>query len=244
MHFRQGFFLISKRYMLSYKTMVWILSVTLIIITVFVIFLLMFTSKGQYLLRRIKAFPQGIQYTNISEKYQFMAENGYHTDVVMFGNSITYEGQWNELLPEIKIANRGIPGDRIEGMLRRLPTIEALKPSKIVVMAGVNNLLQNEMADDVARKYIQLIDSASKFAEVIICSTLLTETYPYVNGQIEELNEYISKYCSEKGIRWIDLNCHLAPGGNLRRQFTYDGLHLTNEAYAIWTQELLPYLTK
>src|ERR1700691_2534070 len=35
-----------------------------------------------------------------------------HADIVMIGDSITNNGEWQEMFPGISIANRGIAGDR------------------------------------------------------------------------------------------------------------------------------------
>lgn len=230
--------------MFSCKAIIVILSIALATTILFGIFAFGFTSSGQNILRRIRAYPQGIQYENTIKTHEFMANSGYSVEVVFLGNSITYEAPWTELFPGIRIANRGIPGDRIEGMIRRLGNVKALSPKKIVIMAGINNLLQNEMADDVAKKYITLIDSASGASELIICSTLMTASFSEINDQVQELNNIIAHYCREKGIVWIDLNTQLAPDGPLQNKYSYDGLHLTIHGYAVWQEMLQPYLLR
>lgn len=230
--------------MFSCKAIIWILSIALAGTVAGIVIMLSFTTKGQSILRRMQAFPQGIQYENTIKTHEFMANSGYSAEIVFLGNSITYEGPWTELFPGVRIANRGIPGDRIEGMIRRLGNVKALNPKTIVIMAGINNLLQNEMAEDVAKKYITLIDSASGDAEIIVCSTLMTVSFSEINEQVQELNGIISRYCSERGIVWIDLNSRLAPDGPLQSKYSYDGLHLTIQGYAVWKEMLLPHLQR
>ena len=231
-------------YMWSRKKILNILAASLVILSVSAWYCASETPKGRLLFKRAKVYPQSIQYYNTVQKHRYMAEKGLQSEIVMLGNSITYEGAWSELMQGLEIANRGIPGDRVEGMIRRLPSVVALKPRTVVIMAGINNILQNETAYDVAQKYIILIDSCRTFAETIVCSTLLTAGYTSANDEVVELNTIISQYCNEQHICWIELNALLAPDGILRDEFTYDGLHLTAEAYDVWTRELAPHLLK
>ena len=51
------------------------------------------------------------------------------TDVVMLGDDfIEYAGDWNVLLRARHIRNRGIAGDNIEGVARRVTSVTAGKP--------------------------------------------------------------------------------------------------------------------
>ena len=67
-------------------------------------------------------------------------------DIVFLGNSITDGGEWNELLANPRVKNRGISGDRSGWLLDRLDPIVGGHPKKLFLMIGVNDLLNQNRA--------------------------------------------------------------------------------------------------
>lgn len=61
-------------------------------------------------------------------------------DIIFLGNSITNGGEWAELLGNPHVKNRGISGDRTDGVLDRLHVITKGKPAKIFLLIGINDL--------------------------------------------------------------------------------------------------------
>ncbi|PJA96081.1 MAG: hypothetical protein CO129_08390, partial [Ignavibacteriales bacterium CG_4_9_14_3_um_filter_34_10] len=70
-------------------------------------------------------------------------------DIIMFGNSITHGGNWNELLGRKNVVERGIPSDNTEGMLNRINTIIKLNPKICFILAGVNDIYSGITVDNV-----------------------------------------------------------------------------------------------
>lgn len=85
----------------------------------------------------------------------------YDADIVFLGNSITYYGAFNKAFPDKKVVNLGYPGDKINGMMRRIETIKAVSPEKVFVMAGINGLKDMELKT-FYEKYKLLVDSIKK----------------------------------------------------------------------------------
>ena len=56
--------------------------------------------------------------------------------LVFLGDSITDDGNWDKLFPNLSAENRGIGGDSTLGLLNRLDQIIALQPSQIFLMIG------------------------------------------------------------------------------------------------------------
>ena len=79
---------------------------------------------------------QEIDTTRFSEKYYHMKSvfeslpNG-KKEIVFLGNSITEQGRWSEIFNNKHIVNRGIGGDRTDGVLFRLTEVISSKPQKI-----------------------------------------------------------------------------------------------------------------
>lgn len=80
------------------------------------------------------------------------------TDVVMLGDDfIEYAGDWNVLLRARHIRNRGIAGDNIEGVARRVTSVTAGKPKAIFLMVGAHDLLGGKTPADLLRQYADVI---------------------------------------------------------------------------------------
>jgi hypothetical protein len=60
--------------------------------------------------------------------------------IAMVGDSLSELAPWNGMFPNEEIANYGISGDTVEGVLARVPCILASHASKLFVMIGINNL--------------------------------------------------------------------------------------------------------
>jgi lysophospholipase L1-like esterase len=161
-------------------------------------------------------------------------------DTVMLGDSITALAPWNGIFVGKSIANRGIPGDTIQGVRARLGTIIQMNPRKVFIMAGINNLIAGFSAEQVLAIYVDAVRVLrSAGPQVFVQSTLLTAANftPAVNPAVRELNEGLRRFCSDERVcTFVDLNAHLAPDGYL--PVTFDGLHLTPAGYARWRDEI------
>ena len=66
----------------------------------------------------------------------------------------------------------------------------------------------------------------------------------YGNQKIDWLNSSIEEHCKEHGYEFLDLRPWLCRNDDLKEEFTYDGTHLTEDAYIPWAKALLPVLEK
>jgi len=67
-------------------------------------------------------------------------------DIVFVGDSITDQGEWEQLFHSLNVKNRGIGADTTQGVLHRLQEITNAKPKKIFLMIGINDLMQRGVA--------------------------------------------------------------------------------------------------
>jgi lysophospholipase L1-like esterase len=160
----------------------------------------------------------------------------------MFGDSLTYEGDWSKLLHRDDIINAGVSGDSTHTMLYRLDSINLSNISTVCIMAGINDIfLYGERADDIFERYQMIIEHFKKQnLHVIILSTLyvtshITE-YQAINSEVDILNRYLQSYDV------LDINSYLTQNGALQPCYSSDGVHLTPEAYKIWRDRLLGML--
>lgn len=176
-----------------------------------------------------------------SQFEQLMNNEKYET--MMLGDSITDEGQWDELLNNSKVQNRGISGDTTDGVIDRLNSVsKGIK--QVFIMIGVNDIMRGKEAHEVYANYLKIIQTfKDKNIKVHIQSTLyIGETrMANFNPKIEELNKKLEKYASENQISFINLNPIFAPQKVLKKEFTSDDLHLNGTAYKLWTEQIKKY---
>ena len=96
-------------------------------------------------------------------------------DIIMLGNSLTDGAEWNELLGNRHVKNRGIVGDIVQGLYERMEPILKGQPKKIFIMSGVNDISHDVSGDSIARameKLIVLIKTRSPRTKIYLQSML------------------------------------------------------------------------
>ena len=178
--------------------------------------------------------------------------------VVFIGDSITEQGWWDMLFKQRNIVNRGIGGDNTFGILDRLPDILAARPTKIFLMAGINDLSGGQSVDTIVGnigRMADMIHEAVPECRLYIQSVLPISTkrlaYDYIKGhnpKVAQINVRLAELCAEKaggGCTFVDVASLLSDAdGELRTDLTKDGTHLHPAAYRIWADHLkkLKYL--
>ena len=181
-------------------------------------------------------------YKHKKSQFQMLSQNTKYT-TVMLGDSITDEGQWDELLDNPFVQNRGISGDTTDGVLERLDSInKSIK--QVFIMIGVNDIMRGKEVDEVYSNYLKIIKFfQDRNIKVYIQSTLFIgeRRAENFNIQVEDLDKRLEKYASENNITFINLNPIFAPNKILKKEFTFDDLHLNGTAYKLWAQEIKKY---
>lgn len=175
------------------------------------------------------------------------------SDIVFLGNSLTDGAEWNELLGNPHIKNRGIVGDIVQGYIDRLYPILKGQPKKIFIMGGVNDISHGVSGDSIARateRLITLIKTLSPRTRIYLQSLLPINNdfgrYKLLAGRehvVVEANAALERVAKRQGVTWINLFPLMADSeGKLRREFTNDGLHLMGPAYLVWRDAVKPYV--
>jgi len=159
--------------------------------------------------------------------------------IVMLGDSITAGVAWNELLGMGDIVNRGIGGDTTGGFYNRLSGIYSVKPELCFIMGGINDIAGYNSVNTIKINFKKIIDDLLENGIIpIIQSTLYVSNknpnWQRLNSSVYELNNELVKICHEKDIIFIDLNKILSKDGFLKKEYTYDGVHLTGLGYKEW----------
>lgn len=175
----------------------------------------------------------------------------YKADACFFGNSITFHSDFQKDYPHLKIVNLGYSGDIIEGMLFRYKQIASVKPDKIFIMAGHNDLTNPYLTmERFGKLYNQLIDSiqgtnpnSSIFLESILPVNHQMKHNIMSSDRIIEANRIIKTLAGERSLVYVDLFSLYADKNNeLPIELTTDGIHLKPSSYKMWSDKINQYL--
>jgi len=168
--------------------------------------------------------------------------------VVFLGDSITDLWRLNEYFPEKDYINRGISGQVTSQMLGRMQAdVIALQPVAMVVMAGTNDIARGaslKAIEDNIRMIATL--AASNNIRLVVASVLPVHDYnqekdpSYLRsaarpaGTILDLNDWIRRFCAERGAVYLDyFSAMVDDNGALRQELADDGLHPNAEGYRV-----------
>ena len=174
-------------------------------------------------------------------------------DIVMLGNSLTDGCEFNELLGNRHIKNRGIVGDIIQGLIDRIGPIIKGQPKKLFIMSGVNDISHDVSADSIARameKLIVMVKQGSLRTKIYLQSLLPfnndVREWKLLKGRdhvVVEANALLEQVAHRQGVTWINLYpLFVDDQGRLRADLTNDGLHLMGKGYLIWRDAIKPYI--
>lgn len=171
---------------------------------------------------------------------------------LLFGNSITEN--FKQYLPESdSLINMGISGDFTEGLLKRLDIVTGLKPEKLFIKIGINDIVERVPLSEIENNYREVLDRITKDSPstiIYIQSTLPTRDLKSIfrnskdiNKIVMELNIFLKKQAEERKLTFINMYPDFADANNeLKKELTYDGVHLTEEGYYIWKKHLSKYI--
>lgn len=161
-----------------------------------------------------------------------------HPGIIFLGDSITEMGEWSELFGKTDLKNRGIAGDTTTGILKRLPAIAELKPSKIFMMIGINDLyVERRTSAAIINNYRQILEYLSEQTpetKVYIQSILPVENKHFL-PQIQVINQHLSKLARDFNYEYLELYSHFINQQNeLDSQYSDDGIHVNGKGYLLW----------
>ena len=164
-------------------------------------------------------------------------------EIIFLGDSFIDFAEWSELFNNAKIKNRGIAGDRTDGILLRLNDVLSSSPAKIFIMIGYNDLSKGRTIPEILQNFKKIIENIrtnSPETEIYIQSLLPLNNAVYKgivdNRDIINLNHQLAKLCKRQNVVFIDLFSSFCGDDNqLIEEFaSNDGLHLSGKGYLKW----------
>ena len=168
--------------------------------------------------------------------------------VVFYGSSSIR--LWTTLTEDfngLPVVNRGFGGSTLEAcswFFYRL--IVPLRPSALVLYAGDNDLGDGKSADQVLASYRALSEQLRNHLGPIPFTFLSIKPSPArvaLTDKIRQTNEMLRReHALFASNNYVDVfSLMLGPDGQPRNElYAPDGLHLSQEGYALWTRALTP----
>lgn len=161
-------------------------------------------------------------------------------DVVFFGDSLTYYGDFSLAFPDKIVCNLGLRGDTLLGMIDRVEQVQMLEPKQVFLMGGLNDVTSCDV-QEFGYRYEVLVRSIIehlKDVDLVIQSLLPVNDKDFLiscdNHQIVACNDIISRIAEKLCLKYIDLFTCYVQEEVMPKIITNDGLHLKPEAYLKW----------
>ena len=167
--------------------------------------------------------------------------------LLMLGDSLVEWGDWEVLLPEYTVINRGVAGEDVEGLSVRLADeVLTTGPAQhILIMAGTNNLLMGNLFFPAIFKTMLLrLQQLRPQSTITVNSLLPMKISGAVEGSIDQVNRELCRITEEAGSCFFDMDgafaTHCLP--ITQPCFMEDGVHLTTRGYQVWAREISRHL--
>jgi len=162
-----------------------------------------------------------------------------HYKIVMFGDSLTFMGDWPGLLEKRSVKVSGNPGFTTSHFLFIVKEqVLKFSPDTCYIQGGINDIGVGIPLLRTIKNYNTLIDTLEDHKIIpIIQSTLLTTDVDR-NRAVDSLNNNLVNICLKKGIRYINLNTSMSVNGKLKKELSLDGTHINKEGYEIWAKAI------
>lgn len=180
-------------------------------------------------------------------------------NIVFLGDSITWMYDLNKYFEGKKVVNSGGDGNTTSDILKNMnERVYKYNPSKIFILIGTNDIIYDKTKDEIVENIKKIIEEIQKNRPT--CKIYLESLYPIndtkdkkinmhmvknrTNKLIDEINTDLKKLSAKLNITYINMHDNLVDEeGNLKLEYTNEGLHISQKGYEIITKKIKEYLT-
>ena len=177
---------------------------------------------------------------------------------VFLGDSITALYDLNKYYDGLPVVNSGISGETTDDIVKNLQDrVYKYNPSKVIILIGINDIERKISKEKTIENITNIVPQIK--ANKPHCEIYLESIYPVnnsneekinhsmvgirTNDQVKSLNEDLVKLSKKEKINYIDLYDKLLDkNGNLKIEYTKEGLHMSDEGYEIITKYIKKYV--
>jgi lysophospholipase L1-like esterase len=164
-------------------------------------------------------------------------------NILFLGDSLIEFYDWEDRFPLKGVANLGIAGESVLGLLSRLEGIIKRYPSAglIFIMTGINNIAMEDLDFFTAyREIIERLKDAFPGAGIYINSLLPVIVDFIPDGSIRKVNDSLKGLSADTDVGYLDVyGLFMAPDQRPVREYLLDdGVHLSGKGYEVWSKAL------
>jgi lysophospholipase L1-like esterase len=171
--------------------------------------------------------------------------------LLMLGDSLIEWGDWESLLPDIRVINRRIAGEHTEELSARLVSeIDAVvdagtEPEYILLMTGTNNLLMGSpYFPAILGSMLPRLADLCPDSSITLNSLMPMQLRGLPQETVTATNNELRDAAKQSGCRFLDMT------GPFTEQclpvtkpcFLNDGVHLATRGYQVWAGAIKRHL--
>ena len=181
-------------------------------------------------------------------------------ELVFLGDSITRgwlsagKSVWNLRYKALGTANLGISGDTTQNLLWRITVgqeLEGLDPAVVVLQIGSNNFVYSGHTPGQVAAGVKAIVNEVR-AQLPAASIILVGIFPRgaeaknpLRGRIQRANEEIARLAQDEQVYYLDFGRrYLKKDGATNVLLMHDSVHLTEQGYQVWADEMQPLVNQ
>lgn len=174
--------------------------------------------------------------------------------IIFVGDSITerydltkYYNYDNRL-----IINSGVSGYRTSNLISRFNVlVKQHQANKMFLLIGTNDVSRELTSDEIynnIKKIITMTQEQSPNTKIYVESVYpvnnnMEKAGKRTNEVIKDINRKLEEYCDLNDLVYINMYNELIDSdGYLKKDYTVDGLHLSDKGYEIVTKKLIKYV--
>ncbi|GGH41478.1 hypothetical protein GCM10007423_37390 [Dyadobacter endophyticus] len=160
--------------------------------------------------------------------------------IVMYGNSITAQGKWVELLGRTDVMNNALPGQATYHFLQLIQShVIDLHPKVCFIKGGINDITLGVRQENIQANFKTMLEMLMQNGITPVVTLTVYEQNEYSSKkEVDALNEFLISFCTQNKITYIDLNRYISDSTGLRAEYAVDKKHLNTKAYQIWAKEI------
>jgi len=158
---------------------------------------------------------------------------------------------WEKHYARRNAVNMGFGCDQTSHMLWRIQhgTVDGISPKLAIVLAGVNNLLNDFSPEDTAGGIIAVCSALREklpSAKILLLGVLpYGETPGPQRENLKKTNSIISKIADSKTIHFLDFGSkYIGEDGKIPAEFMPDFLHPNDKGYKIFAEAVEPKIAE
>jgi lysophospholipase L1-like esterase len=208
---------------------------------------------ADYIITRDTYGLGGYFYNYFTSVNEWRYTNQFEEDgqIVFLGSSVVEAHNFDYYFPNQDILNRGIGGDYTDGFSNRLDvSVYDVNPSKLFFYCGGNDYAQGrtpqeitDLVENILIDMLQHLDADQIYLVSVYPVNEDKANIPHNQSLIDQQNVLYEALAETYGIHFADVsNVLMNEEGQMKAEFTSDGIHMNGDAYTVLSEAFRPYI--